>query len=133
MSAYLSDILVVLHFLWAAFMVGGFVLAIVGIFRPACRRWFKLRTIHLIGIVFTASVPLWAGLCPLTIWEDTLRGGVGASTAPRSFLADYAHRLLYINVPVWVITLVTTLVALTSVILYIIYPPWKEYEGTASE
>ncbi len=133
MSAQLSDILVVLHFLWAAFMIGGFVLAVVGIFRPACRRLLKLRTTHLIGIVVTATVPLWSGLCPLTIWESTLREGPGMADVPRSFLADYAYQLLYINVPVWVITLVTTLVALTSVILYIIYPPWKKYGSTSSE
>jgi hypothetical protein len=124
MGENLSDILVVLHLLWATFMIAGVALAIVGIFRPGWRRLMKLRTIHLAGIVFTASVPLWGGICPLTRWEDVLRVGAGI-TAPRSFLADLAYRLLYINVPIWVITLATTSAAVTTVVLYVMYPPWR--------
>ena len=125
MKSHLYDILIVLHLLWATFMIGGFVLALVGIFQPACRRLVKLRTVHVIGIVLTASVPLWSGICPLTDWENALRTGAGLSTIPRSFLAHYAHEILYINVPVWLITLLTSLVAVTSLILFFVYPPWK--------
>lgn len=125
MKFHLYDILVVLHLLWATFMIGGFVLAVVGIFQPACRRLVKLRTAHVIGIVLTASVPLWSGICPLTDWENALRTGAGLSTIPRSFLAHYANRILYINVAGWLITLLTSLVAVVSLILYFVYPPWK--------
>jgi len=99
------------------------------IFSPACRRFKKLRTVHLVGIVFTASVPLWGGICPLTKWEDALRFGADPTVA-RSFLADLAHRLLYINVPIWVITVATTVVAVSTVVLYIAYPPWRPIEKT---
>lgn len=127
MEPRLSDILIVLHLLWAAFMIGGCMLAIVGIFRQACRYFKKLRTIHLLGILFTASVPLWSGICPLTRWEDALRFGSG-TVPPRSFLADLAHRLLYIDVPIWAITAGTTFVAVVTVVLYFLYPPWKRPE-----
>ncbi len=125
MSLQLSDIVVVLHLIWAAFMIGGVGLAVVGIFRPAWRRFKKLRTLHLAGILLTASVPLWGGICPLTRWEDALRAGSSPS-ASRSFLADLAHRLLYIDVPIWAITLVTTIVAVLSIVLYFKYPPWRQ-------
>ena len=126
MDIHFSDIMVVAHLLWAAFMVGGFVLAVAGIFFPACRRWVKLRTVHVVGIVFTASIPLWAGICPVTRWENALRLSEGLPIIPRSFLAHYAHQLLYLDVPVWAITLGTTVVAVGSVVLYFAYPPWKE-------
>lgn len=129
MDARLSDVLVVVHLLWAMFMIGGFLLAVIGIFRPACRRFKKLRTIHLAGILFTASVPLWSGICPLTRWEDFLRSDP-ETTATRSFLADWAYRLLYINVPIWVITLATSVVALASVVLYFLHPPWRSTGNT---
>jgi len=125
MKMLLSDILVILHFLWAAFMVGGFVLAVVCIFKPRFRGWIKTRTIHVGGIVFTASVPLWAKYCPVTDWENALRLGTGRTPIPRSFLAHYAEEILYLNVPLWAITLSTTLVAVGSIVLYFIYPPWK--------
>ena len=126
MKIQLSDILVLLHLGWAIFMVGGFVFAVIGIFVPAYRRWVKLRTAHVIGIVFTASVPLWSGYCPVTKWENALRLNEGLPAISRSFLVHYAHRILYLDVPLWTITLGTTLVAVVSVALYFVYPPWKE-------
>ncbi len=117
------DIILFAHLAWASVMVGGFVLAVAGIFWRRLRGWMLFRTVHLIGLVLTASVPLWSGLCPLTIWEYSLRGE--QPTAQRSFLADLASDILYVNVPVWVITLLTTIVAVATLILYIVYPPWR--------
>ena len=94
MNEYVSDILVVAHFAWAAFMIGGFFLALIGIFNPRLRRWLITRTIHVCGIIVTASVPLWSQYCPLTAWEYSLRGGA----PPQSFLGTWAHRLLYLDI-----------------------------------
>ena len=122
----LSDILVAVHLLWAAFMVGGFVLGLAAIRFRRLRRLLILRTIHLAGIIFTASVPLWAGICPVTRWENLLRLRAGAEAIPRSFLAYYADRILYLDVPAWAITAGTALVAVGSVVLYFVFPPWKK-------
>jgi hypothetical protein len=131
MEERLFDLVVVLHFLWAAFMVGGFVLAVAGIFVPRLRGWIKTRTIHVLGIAFTASVPLWSKYCPVTDLENALRTGAGQAPIPRSFLAHYAEKILYLNVPLWTITAATTLVAVISIVLYFIYPPWK-YRRTST-
>ena len=125
-STTVSDVLVVVHVLWAAFMVGGFLLGAAAIWRHSWRRWLVFRTVHVIGIVFTASVPLWAGICPVTTWENALRLRTGADAIPHSFLAYYAHRILYLDVPAWAITGCTTLVAIGSVALFFIFPPWKK-------
>ncbi len=123
MGISVPDIILFVHLAWATTMVAGFVLAVLGIFWPRLRGFVVFRTAHVIGIMLTASVPLWSGLCPLTIWEYSLRGD--RPDASRSFLADLASDILYVNVPIWVITLVTTVVAVSTVILYIVYPPWR--------
>ncbi len=121
MNQTLSDVLVVIHLLWAVFMIGGFFLAVAGIFIHRLRGWKIIRTAHLLGMIFTASVPLWARYCPLTVWEYSLRGG----SPPESFLAAWAQRLLYLDISNEIITAATTLVALGTIILYFVFSPWK--------
>ena len=51
----------------------------------------------------SASSPLEALLgvaCPLTVWEDLLRGGA----RPESFVGRWVQRLLYYQAPEWVFT-----------------------------
>ena len=60
--------------------------------------WF--RYLHLAAIVFVAAEALLGFACPLTIWEDLLRGGV----RPESFVGRWVHRLLYYQAPEWLFT-----------------------------
>jgi hypothetical protein len=97
----LADLLLVLHFAVAAFIVLGLILVWIG----ALAHWSWVRNpwfryLHLAAIAFVAAEALLGIACPLTIWEDMLRGGV----RPESFIGRWVYRLLYYNAPEWVFT-----------------------------
>jgi hypothetical protein len=97
----LADVLLVVHFAIAAFIVGGLILVWVGaaLGWPWVRnRWF--RYLHLAAIGYVAAEALLGLACPLTVWEDLLRGGL----RPESFVARWVYRLLYYHAPDWVFT-----------------------------
>jgi hypothetical protein len=97
----LADLLLVLHFSIALFIVLGLILVWIG----ALARWAWIhnpwfRYLHLAAIVFVAAEALLGYACPLTLWEDLLRGGV----RPDTFIGRWVYRLLYYNAPEWVFT-----------------------------
>jgi polyferredoxin len=97
----LADALLVVHFLIAGFIVLGLVLVWIGVL--AGWDWIRnpwFRYLHLAAIVFVAGEALLGYACPLTIWEDLLRGGA----RPDSFVGRWVYRLLYYNAPEWVFT-----------------------------
>lgn len=101
MNALLADIVLVVHFLFVAFVVGGLALIWIG----AAARWpwvrnFRFRAAHLAAIVFVAAEALLGVWCPLTLWEDALRG----AHADKSFIARWIHRVLFYDFPGWVFT-----------------------------
>jgi hypothetical protein len=60
--------------------------------------WF--RYVHLGAIAFVAAEALLGVMCPLTLWEDMLRGGM----RPESFVGRWVYWLLYYRAPEWVFT-----------------------------
>jgi polyferredoxin len=101
MSALLADVVLVVHFLFVAFVVGG--LALVWIGAAAGWRWVRnlwFRAAHLAAIVFVAGEALLGIWCPLTIWEDALRN----VHEEKSFIARWIHRVLFYDFPGWVFT-----------------------------
>ncbi len=120
MLRYAADALLVVHFLVAAFIVGGLVLVWVGRLRGW--RWIRARAFRLAHVAATAYVALetLAGYaCPLTIWEDMLRGTV----QPESFIGRWLHRVLFYSFPEWVFALVYALWALAAVATLWLVPP----------
>jgi len=97
----LADLLLAFHFSIASFIVLGLVLVWIG----AIARWNWIRNpwfryLHLAAIVFVAAEALLGAACPLTVWEDLLRGGA----RPETFVGRWVYRLLYYNAPEWVFT-----------------------------
>ena len=97
----LADALLVIHFIIAAFIVGGLILVWIG----AAANWGWVgnpwfRWLHLAAIAFVAGEALLGIACPLTLWEDALRGGA----RPDSFVARWVAQLLYYRAPPWVFT-----------------------------
>lgn len=75
MRALLADAVLVVHTLFVLFVVGGFVLIWIGHWRSW--RWIRnarFRGLHLAAITFVALESLVGLSCPLTMWEDALRG-----------------------------------------------------------
>jgi polyferredoxin len=97
----MADALLVVHFLIVAFIVGGLVLVWVGAalgWRWVRNPWF--RYLHLAAIAFVAAEAVLGVMCPLTVWEDLLRGGVRAE----SFVGRWVRYFLYYEAPEWVFT-----------------------------
>ena len=116
----MADALLVLHFLIAGFIVAGLILVWIG----ALARWAWIRNpwfryLHLAAIVFVAAEALLGFACPLTIWEDLLRGGV----RPESFVGRWVHRLLYYNAPEWVFTVLYAAWTTATLLTFKLAPP----------
>jgi len=98
-QAILADALLVVHLAIVVFIVGGLVLVWIGAFAGwvwVRNRWFRYA--HLAAIAFVAAEALLGYACPLTLWEDLLRGG----ERPESFVGRWVHRLLYYQAPEWI-------------------------------
>ena len=97
----MADLVLVVHLLVVVFIVGGLVLVWAG--AAAGWEWIRapwFRYLHLAAIAFVALEALLGVVCPLTVWEDTLRGGA----RPDSFIGRWVRYLLYYNAPEWVFT-----------------------------
>ncbi len=116
----LADLLLVFHFSIVGFIVGGLVLVWVGALAGWAwvrNPWF--RYLHLAAIAFVAAEALLGYACPLTIWEDLLRGGV----RPESFVGRWVYRLLYYQAPEWVFTSLYAAWALATLVTLRLLPP----------
>jgi hypothetical protein len=106
----LADALLVVHFAFIVFVVGGQVGVLVGGFRHWCwvRNWtFRLCHLLAIGIVIAQA---WAHqICPLTIWENALRRAAGESPYAGTFVGHWVGRIVYYDAPQWVFILAYSL------------------------
>ena len=115
-----ADALLAVHFLIAAFIVAGLVLVWLGAalgWRWTRNPWF--RYLHLGAIAFVAAEALAGLACPLTVWEDLLRGGV----RPESFVGRWVQRLLYYQAPEWMFTVAYVLWTAATLLTLWLVPP----------
>lgn len=115
-----ADALLAVHFLIAAFIVAGLVLVWLG--APLGWQWTRspwFRYLHLGAIAFVAAEALSGVACPLTVWEDMLRGGV----RPESFVGRWVQRLLYYQAPEAVFTVAYVLWTGATLLTLWLVPP----------
>jgi Protein of Unknown function (DUF2784) len=99
--AALADAILVVHAAFVAFVVAGLLATWVGLARGARfarNAWF--RGTHLAAIVFVIAESLLGYACPLTTWEDRLRGASGS----RGFVERAIHAWLFWEAPAWMFT-----------------------------
>ena len=118
-----ADALLVLHFAIVVFIVGGLALTWAG----AALGWDWVRNpwfryLHLGAIAFVALGALIGMVCPLTEWEDMLRGGA----RPESFIGRWVQRLLYYRAPEWVFTALYVAWAAATLVTLRLVPPRKK-------
>jgi hypothetical protein len=123
----LAETILVVHFLWILFMLFGFVYNIVGLFfNKKLLKNFWLRTVHLVGILYVASLAVLDKHCPLTVIEAKLRQKfVPNFIQPDSFIIYYLEKIVYPNINAIVIIIPTVAIAASSFVIYIIKPPVK--------
>ncbi len=120
MHALAADVILVTHFAFVLFVVGGLALIWIG---WAARwswvrnRWF--RALHLAAIFIVAGEALLGVTCPLTLWEDALRNSV----QDKSFVARWVHRVMFYSAPEWVFTTLYVGFALLVAATYWFVPP----------
>ncbi|MEP7154652.1 MAG: DUF2784 domain-containing protein [Betaproteobacteria bacterium] len=97
----LADAVLALHVLVVFFNVGGLLAIIVGGVRGwrfVRHRGFRVG--HLALVAFVTFEAVLGITCPLTTWEDALRG----TDTTQSFVGRWLAAALYWNAPPWVFT-----------------------------
>jgi hypothetical protein len=92
----LADAIVIVHLCLVLFVLTGVPLIYLGAARHwawvRSRRW---RLLHLIAIAVIAAESLFGIVCPLTVWEDRLRG----KQISTGFIERWIDRILFYDAP----------------------------------
>jgi hypothetical protein len=116
----LADIILIIHFLFVLFVVGSLPLIwIGGWMRLDLVRNLRFRLAHIAAILFVVVESFVGMICPLTLLEDRLRGGESGG----SFIQRWLHRILFYDVPEWVLTTIYVLFAVLVIITFRLLPP----------
>ena len=120
MVSVLADLVLAIHFAFVAIVVGG--LALIWTGAATGWRWTRnrrFRIAHLAAILIVALESLAGATCPLTVWEDTLRGTAGN----RGFISRWLHGLLFYDFPEWMFTAAYAAFAAAVIATFVILPP----------
>jgi hypothetical protein len=120
----LADVILIVHFAFIGFVVVGLVLIVVGIFRRWAwirNFWFRLGHLLAIGLVVAEA---WCGVaCPLTVWENGLRSGVGAGGYAGAFVQHWLHALIFYDFPPVVFTIAYSVFGALVALTWVVAPP----------
>jgi Protein of Unknown function (DUF2784) len=115
-----ADLILVFHVAVVLFTVVG----LLAIWLGACLGWpwvrnRTFRALHLALILFIVAEAVLGVTCPLTIWEDALRG----STTERGFIERWIHSWFYWDAPSWVFTMAYSIFGALVVLTWYRIPP----------
>lgn len=118
----MADAVVIVHLLIVLFILLGVPLVYVG----AALHWTwvrgrRWRMLHLGAILFVAAESLLGITCPLTVWEDTLRGERTAG----GFIERWIDRVIFYDAPGWVFTMAYIGFAALVFAMWILVPPTR--------
>ena len=117
---FMADIILIIHLLFVLFVVGSVPLIWIGA-RMGWRfvRNIRFRLAHLAAILFVSAESLAGLVCPLTLWEDSLR----QTAADSSFIQRWLHRILFYDVSEEVLTVLYLAFAILVAITFKFIPP----------
>ncbi|MEO5655121.1 MAG: DUF2784 domain-containing protein [Nitrosospira sp.] len=116
----LGDIILIIHFLFVLFVVGSLPLIWIGEWmRFEFVRNLRFRLAHIVAILFVVVESFIGMVCPLTLLEDRLRGGESGG----NFIQRWLHRILFYDVPEWMLTMIYVLFAILVIITFKLLPP----------
>ena len=118
----IADVILVVHALFVAFVVGGQVLVLIGWAKGW--RWVRNPWFRFLGLIAYIVIQTWLGkLCPLTVWEDWLREAAGQTNYGGSFIRYWVGNLLFLDLPWWVFQVVYTAFGVVVVVSWVHFPP----------
>lgn len=123
----LADAILVVHLAFVAFVVGG--LAAIWLGAALSWRWvrnFFFRIAHLAAILFVAAEALLGVMCPLTVWEDALRG----RGSELGLIARWIRAVMFYELPPWVFTAAYAGFALVVALTFCLVPPARPRTGS---
>ena len=127
----IANTLLFIHFGFVlTVLISTLLIAIGGALRWRWIRNFWIRIVH-VGIVVLVAIQALLGFyCPLTIWEENLRG---ESFYPEGFIAYWIHRLLYYDIDLQVLALIYAAFAAFVIALFFVFPPLPRSAFKSSE
>jgi hypothetical protein len=123
-AALLADLILVAHVAVVAFVVGGEALFLLGRWRHW--RWVRRRRMRQnhIGLMVFIAAQSWLGqICPLTQWEQSLRGVAGQTAYSQGFIEYWLARMLYVQAPWWAFVAAYTAFAVLVIATWFWVPP----------
>ena len=121
-----ADAILIIHLAFVIYVVFGLLAIYVGHFLKWSwirNFWFRISHLVAIGIVVLQS---WLGIiCPLTIWEISLRKEAGDATYSGSFIQHWLQKILYYSAPEWVFVLSYTVFGCLVLANWFIIKPIK--------
>jgi hypothetical protein len=123
LSAVATDIVVVIHFLWIIFIIGGFPFFLYVNSTTG-------RVLHLIALLVTAGMQATGTICPLTYLEAFLKSkGSGHPGHPGSFIIGKLESLIYVEDTTLEIISWLTMAFLLVALLSFRFRPLRKKEG----
>lgn len=118
----LANAVLLIHFILVLFITAGLPLIYLG----AALGWpwvraLHWRALHLAAIVFVAVESLLGIACPLTVWEDALRG----DRSHLGFIERWITRMMFYDLPGWVFIMAYTGFAVLVAMTWVWVPPAK--------
>jgi len=119
----IADLVVGVHLLVVLFILLGVPLIYLG----ASLQWtwvrsWRWRMLHLGAILFVAAESQLGITCPLTVWEDRLRGQRIAG----GFIERWIDQLIFYDAPTWVFTVAYMAFAALVLVTWIVIPPNRQ-------
>jgi hypothetical protein len=122
-----ADAILVVHCAFIAFVLGGQAYVVVGYFQNW--RWVRnltFRICHILAIGIVVALVWVNQLCPLTVWESTLRDAAGEQSYQGSFVEYWVGRLVYYDAPQWVFIVAYSLFGALVLFTWIWIRPEKD-------
>ena len=129
-----ADLMVIIHVLYVAYIVGGVALILIGLKRKwnwIRNPWFRLT--HLLAILIVMYEMIVKANCPLTTWEMQLRSVAGQPVDHSTFMDRLLSFILFADAPGWLINSLYFGFGFAIVTLFVFAPPyWKKVRQSLS-
>jgi hypothetical protein len=119
----IAQFILALHVVIITFNVAGLVVIPLGAWgnwRIVRIAWLRLLHLGLLAIV--AGQALAGRACILTIWQNNLTGHSGNTTP---LIMGWVDRMIFWNLPLWVFTVIYSVVFLYVLALTVLVPFWR--------